>query len=216
MKDYSKTTVVLGTALCAVVILNNSASAMKAVETQIETQKTTPKITHFSNRTTSKLIQNTTYTANGKMDKKTAVMLVNLLRNPHLQVRATVNGQRLQTISPKQTANKKLTDVFVNYTVTGKTDRKTVLKLKKLMQNSKHLQISAQMNINTNQQRITNTPRPQNHPQFIGGYTPFYASSLPPVYVQGNTVWMPIPVTMKMNTPVTQSITTTPEMIAGK
>ena len=216
MKDYSKTTVVLSTALCAVVILSNSASATKAVETQ--------KLTNFNNHTASKLVSNAMYTANGKMDKKTAVMLVNLLRNPHLQVRATVNGQRLQTVSPEQTTNKKLTDVFVNYTITGKTDRKTVLKLKRLMQNSKHIQISAHMNINTTQQRMVNTtqqrmvntPRPQNHPQFIGGYTPFYARSLPPVYVQGNTVWMPIPVNMEMNMPVTQSMATTPEMIAGK
>ena len=208
MKDYSKTTVVLSTALCAVVILSNSASATKVVETQ--------EVTNFNNHTASKLVSNATYTANGKMDKKTAVMLVNLLRNPHLKVRATVNGQRLQTISPEQTTNKKLTDVFVNYTITGKTDRKTVLKLKRLMQNSKHIQISAQMNINTNQQRIVNIPRAQNHPQFIGGYTPFYAKSLPPVYVQGNTVWMPIPVNMEMNMPVTQSMATTPEMIAGK
>lgn len=210
MKDYSKTTVILSTALCAVVILNNSASATKAVETQ--------KVTNFSNQTASKLIHNATYTANGKMDKKTAVMLVNLLRNPHLQVRATVNGERLQTISPQKTVNKKLTDVFVNYTITGKTDRKTVLKLKKMMQNSKHIQINAHMNINTNQQYIakTNTPSLKNHPQFIGGYTPFYANSLPPVYVQGNTVWMPVPVNMKMNLPVSQSLATTPEMIAGK
>ena len=207
MKDFSKTTVIFSTALCAVAMLNNSASA-----TKIETHKTI----NFSSQTSNKMVPNTTYTANGTMNKKTAVMLVNLLRNPHLQVRATVNGQRLQTISPEQTSNKKLTDVLVNYTITGKTDRKTVLKLKKLMQNSKHLQISAHMNINSNQQRIANTPRPQYQPQFIGGYTPFYASSLPPVYVQGNVVWMPIPVNMKMNTPVTQSMATMPEMIAGK
>ncbi len=206
MKDFSKTTVILSTALCAVAILGNSASA--TVET--------PKIANFSNQTSNNMAPNATYTASGKMDKKTAVMLVNLLRNPHLKVRATVNGQRLQTINPEQATSKKLTDVFVKYTITGKTDRKTVLKLKKLMQKSKHLQISAQMNINTNQQRTVNTPRTQNHPQFIGGYTPFYARSLPPVYVQGNTVWMPIPVNMEMNMPVTQSMATTPEMIAGK
>ena len=207
MKDFSKTTVIFGTALCAVIMLNNSASA-----TKVETRETV----NFINQTSNKMAPNVTYTANGKMDKKIAVMLVNLLRNPHLQVRATVNGQKLQTISPEQTSNKKLTDVFVNYTITGKTDRKTVLKLKKLMQNSQHIQISAQMNINTNQQRIVNTPHTQNYPKFIGGYTPFYAKSLPPVYVQGNVVWMPIPVNMKMNTPVTQSKVTKPEMIAGK
>jgi len=207
MKNFSKTTVIFSTALCAVAILNNSASA-----TKIEPNK----ITNFSNQTSSKMAPNTTYTANGKMDKKTAVMLVNLLRNPHLKVRATVNGQRLQTISPEQTIHKKLTDVFVNYTITGKTDRKTVLKLKRLMQNSKQIQISAHMNINTQQQRIMNIPRPQYNPQFIGGYTPFYANSLPPVYVQGNTVWMPVPVNMEMNMPVTDSMEKTPEMIAGQ
>ncbi len=207
MKNFSKTTVIFSTALCAVAILNNSASA-----TKIETHK----IANTSNQASNQLIPNATYTANGTMDKKTAIMLVNLLRNPHLKVRASVNGQRLQTINPEQTAKKKLTDAFVNYTITGKTDRKTVLKLKRLMQNSKQIQISAQMNINTQQQRIMNIPHPQYNPQFIGGYTPFYANSLPPVYVQGNTVWMPVPVNMEVNRPVTDSMENTPEMIAGQ
>jgi len=203
MKDFSKTTVLLGTAFCAVAMLNNPASATKANEAA--------ENANISKQTSNKLESNSSYNANGSMDKKTAMMLINLLRNPHLQVRAEINGQRLQTISPEQATKKNLSNVLVNYTITGKTDRKTVLKLKKLMQNSKHIQISAHMNINTNQQRLVSAPRYQNYPQFIGGYTPFYSNSLPPVYVQDNTIWMPVPI----NTPLTKSSMTKPEMIAG-
>jgi hypothetical protein len=137
------------------------------------------------------LNDNATYTASGKMDRKTAVMLTNLLRNPHLQVRAKINGQPLQTISPKP-AMKNPINILANYTITGKTDRKTVLRLKKLLQNNQHLQIQAEANFNNNTQRVVTAPKIQNHNRFIAGYTPFYSKVTPPAYVQGNTVWVPV------------------------
>lgn len=190
MKDFSTTTVLLSTTLCVVAMLNNPASATKMNE--------------------KASVSNPTYTSNGKMDKKTAIMLINLLRNPHLQVRASVNGQPLQTISPQTAAASmsRPTNVLVNYTITGKTSRANVLKLKRLMQNSKHISISAHANIRSNPQRMANTQRFQN--QFITGYTPFYSNVTPPTYIQGNVVWMPIPI----NNPVTALPNYSTEMFA--
>ena len=157
------------------------------------------------------LTNNTTYTASGKMDRKTAVMLTNLLRNPHLQVRAKINGQPLQTISPKP-AMKNPMDILANYTITGKTDRKTVLRLKELLQNNQHLQINAEASFNKNTQRIAHAEKKQAHNHFVAGYTPFYSNVTPPTYVQGNTVWVPV----LINQPMVNLPISTPEMLAGK
>ena len=166
-----------------------------------------------TNVASSNLVSNnTTYTASGTMDKKTALMLTNLLRNPHLQVRAELNGQPLQTISPKP-AMKSPMSILANYTITGKTDRKTVLKLKKLLQNSQNLQINAEAKFNTNT-RIANTPAFQNRSQFIPGYTPFYSNRTPPTYVQNNIVWVPVLITQPIGS--ARAPISTPEMIAGK
>ena len=92
MKFSSKKIVLLSTAVCAISILASTASANKSVESKIAKVASTPS-----------------YSVNGKMNKKTAMMLINLLRNPHLQMRAEVNGQRLQTISPRPASGMKRT-----------------------------------------------------------------------------------------------------------
>jgi hypothetical protein len=76
------------------------------------------------------------------------------------------------------------------------------------MQNSKHIQISAHANIRANSQRMANAPRFQN--RFMTGYTPFYSNVTPPTYVQGNIIWMPIPI----NNPMTALPYTASEMFA--
>ena len=195
MKLNAEKLYLAGSAIFTVALITTSASATKPVSI-------TSSHNNFSN--------NTTYTASGKMDRKMAVMLTNLLRNPHLQVRAEINGQPLQTISPKSSIKNPM-DILANYTITGKTDRKTVLRLKKLLQNNQHLQISAEATFNANTPRVANVPILQKHPQLIAAYTPFYSNVMPPVYIQGNTVWMPV----LINQPMAAAPIATPEMIAG-
>lgn len=200
MKVNSESIFLLSSAVLTVTLATTSASANKPIT-----------VTSASNNFSS----NTSYTASGKMDRKTAVMLTNLLRNPHLQVRAKINGQPLQTISPKA-AMKNPINILANYTITGKTDRRTVLRLKKLLQNSQHLQINAEANFNTNAQRVANVPTFQNYNRFMPSYTPFYSNVTPPTYVQGNMIWIPVLINQQsmVNTPITMQ-SAMPELIAG-
>ena len=188
MKFNSENVFLLSSAALTVVLATTSVSANKQTNANIQKSPS----------------NNATYTASGTMNKKTAVMLTNLLRNPHLQVRAEINGRPLQTISPKP-AMKNPINILSNYTITGKTDRATVLKLKKLLQNSQQLQITAEANFNKNTQRVANTPAFQ-------GYVPFYSNIRPPAYVQGNTLWVPV----LINSPLGSIPAVTPEMFAGK
>lgn len=132
-----------------------------------------------------------TYTASGTMSKKTAVLLTNLLRNPHLKVKAEVGNKIARRASNP-------TEVTVNYTITGKTDRQTALKLKRLLKNSNKIKISAHATVNlpnrlTGQRTLSQQPHQFNH-SFIGAYQPFYYNGRPPAYIQGNTIWYPVPV----------------------
>jgi len=188
-------------------LLSSAALTIALATTSASANKPTNAFSASNN-----LSNNTTYTASGKMDRKTAVMLTNLLRNPHLQVRAKINGQPLQTISPKP-AMKNPMNILANYTITGKTDRKTVLRLKKLLQNNQHLQINAEANFNKNTQRVAHAEINQVHNRFIAGYTPFYSNVTPPTYTQGNILWVPVLINQQstVNAPIA-----TPEMLAGK
>ena len=196
MKLNAEKLYLLSSAVFTVALVTTSASANKPIN-----------VISASNS----FSDSTTYTASGTMDRKTAVMLTNLLRNPHLQVRAEINGQPLQTISPKP-AMKNPMNILANYTVTGKTDRKTVLRLKKLLQNNQYVQINAEANFNTNAQRVANVPTFQNYNRFIPSYTPFYSNITPPTYLQGNTVWVPVLINQQsmINAPIVA-----PELIAG-
>lgn len=196
MKLNAEKLYLLSSAVFTVALVTTSASANKPIN-----------VISASNS----FSDSTTYTASGTMDRKTAVMLTNLLRNPHLQVRAEINGQPLQTISPKP-AMKNPMNILANYTITGKTDRKTVLRLKKLLQNNQYLQINAEANFNTNAQRVANVPTFQNYNRFIPSYTPFYSNVTPPTYLQGNTVWVPVLINQQsmINAPIVA-----PELIAG-
>jgi len=186
-----------GSAVLTIALLSTPASATKPV----------PVNTIVSNPATFKT--NTSYTASGKMDKKMAVMLINLLRNPHLQVRAEVNGRPLQTISP-QSQPKNPMNILANYTITGKTDRQTVLKLKRMLQSGRKLQINAQANFKTKMQRVAKAPTFQQPQYFTPSFTPFYSNVTPPTYVQGNIVWVPV----LINKPLANVAIKKPEMIA--
>lgn len=133
-----------------------------------------------------------TYTASGTMSKKSALLLTNLLRNPHLKVKAIAGNQQPQSQA------KRPMDVSVRYTIKGTTDRQTVLKLKRLLKNSKNIQIIAHANVNLPSRIVRQQPRSnaivQPSRPFIGAYKPFYYKGTPPVYIQGNTMWYPIPV----------------------
>ncbi len=203
MNFNSEKLFLLSSAVLTVALATTSASANKPINV-------TSASNNFNN-----FSSNTTYTASGKMDRKTAVMLTNLLRNPHLQVRAKINGQPLQTISPKP-AMKNPMDILANYTITGKTDRKTVLRLKKLLQSNQGLQINAEASFNKKSQRTVYAPRAQNYNRFISGYTPFYSNVTPPTYVQGNVVWVPVLIHQQpmVNAPYIMP-SATPELIAG-
>jgi hypothetical protein len=181
MKMNAEKLYLTASAVLTIALITTSASATKSVEIT-----NAPSSNNFS--------QDKTYTASGTMDKKMALMLTNLLRNPHLQVRAEINGQALQTINPNLSLKNPM-DILANYTITGKTDRKTVLKLKRLLQNNQQLQISAKATFSNNTHNVaqhTNAPAFQSRPQFIPAYTPFYSNITPPAYIQGNTLWMPI------------------------
>lgn len=164
-----------GLILAAALVFTGAASANKSDTIRLPAQLNT----------------GTSYTAHGTMDKKTAMMVKYLLRNPHLQVKAEVHRHH-PVAKPK-------TDVTVNYTIKGTTDRQTVLKLKRLLQNSKHIKIIARANINAkphmaqNQRPARVYPAP-NMTRYVPAYTPFYYNGVPPVYIQGNTVYYPVPV----------------------
>jgi len=80
---------------------------------------------------------NKTYTASGSTDIETAQMLVNLLRNPHLKVKAEVNTSKSKIAFP-QNANDPV------YTAHGKTDKQTALMLINLLRNP-HLRVKAEV-----------------------------------------------------------------------
>jgi len=160
-----------GLILAAALVFTGAASANKSDTIRLPAQLNT----------------GTSYTAHGTMDKKTAMMVKYLLRNPHLQVKAELHRHR-QPAKPK-------TDVTVNYTIKGTTDRQTVLKLKRLLQNSKHIKITARANINAKPRLVQNQRPARARPtRYVPAYTPFYYNGKPPVYIQGNTIYYPIPV----------------------
>lgn len=153
--------------------------------------------------------QNVSYTAHGKTDRQTARLFQQLMQNNrNLQIHAEV-------IKKPVSYNKPQKDVNINYTISGKTDMKTVRKLIKLFNNSKAIEIS--MIANSGSQTAKQKPqlkelKPQknqnlyngsasayvyNYPQpyFYGYNTAYYGyNNYPPVYVQGNIIWYPVPI----------------------
>ena len=85
-----------------------------------------------------------TYTATGSTDVKTAQMLVNLLRNPHLKVKAEVNKTPKSKIAFPQNTNDPV------YTAHGKTDKKTAQMLINLLRNP-HLRVKAEVHPSSKQ-----------------------------------------------------------------
>ncbi len=132
------------------------------------------------------------YTVHGSTDLKTAKMLVNLLRNPYLKVKAEV----------KSSSNKNA-DMF--YSISGKTDPATIEKLKALLQNNKHIQITVEANgKNAPKARLNAFSAPSPAPQMymykdyqaiIAEGKPFMHIGRPPVFIQGKTLWYPVAVT---------------------
>jgi len=201
MKMNAEKLYLASSAILTIALLSTPASATKSLNTADKP---------------STFTANKSYTASGKMDRKMALMLTNLLRNPHLQVRAEINGKPLQTISPQVSINKSPMDVLTNYTITGKTDKKTVLKLKKMLQSGQPLDISAQVNFNTHTpRRVANAPRLQNPTHFMPSFTPFYSNISPPAYIQGNTVWVPVLIN-QTSAPIVNTTQQKAEMFAGK
>ncbi len=78
-----------------------------------------------------------TYVATGTTDAKTAKLLVNLLRNPHLKVKAEA-GLPVKNSAKSSTNDNKV------YTAHGKTDRKTAMLLINLLRNP-HLRVKAEV-----------------------------------------------------------------------
>lgn len=128
------------------------------------------------------------YTAHGKTDKKTAMLLVNLLRNPHLQVKAEVH--------PKVTQNTANT----YYSISGKTDIKNIKKLQALLKSNKHIQINVQgnkkpnVNLNAHSNPHMQQYRYIDYSAIISQGRSFYHNGRPPVFIQGSTLWYPVPV----------------------
>jgi len=121
-----------------------------------------------------------TYSATGTMSKKTALMLQGLLKNPHLSVEAHIGKHQT-----------KATNQEISYTIKGKTDRATALKLMKLLQTSQQITMTTSAH---GFQQTTQLQAMQANKQFTGAYQPFYYNGIPPIFAQGNVVWYPIPV----------------------
>jgi len=79
-----------------------------------------------------------TYTASGTTDLKTAQMLVNLLRNPHLKVKAVIHPAIKDSIQIPKNASDRV------YTTHGKTDLKTAQMLINLLRNP-YLKVKAEV-----------------------------------------------------------------------
>ena len=139
---------------------------------------------------TGKVINTTkTYTAHGSMNKKTALMIKYLLRNPHLRVEAYA-GRPTSQINRQVNRS---ANINVSYTIKGKTDRKTALRLKKLFQNNKHISITANINYQPtkNPTLASNVVKP-TYTTYFSEYTPFYYKGVPPVYTKGNMLMYPV------------------------
>jgi GrpB-like predicted nucleotidyltransferase (UPF0157 family) len=107
---------------------------------------------------TNNNVKSVSYTANGKTDKKTALLFQQLLKNnPNLQIEAQVIKRPLTQAnqnqkvtasnnvlvgSPTPARNKVKS---VSYTAHGKTDRKTALLFQQLLKNNRNLQIQTQV-----------------------------------------------------------------------
>ena len=177
MKYFSEDKLILA----ALVLLTGAASANKA--DIFNTKPSAPAST----------IQNISYTANGTTDRRTALLFQQLMKNRHqLQISAEV----IQ--SPKQQSRSPV-DVTVNYTIHGKTSMKTVKRMIQLFKNNKEVQVIATANIKSNRTRniqrsnLAQQRIPNNNP-FPAPYQPFYYNGYPPVFIQGNTLWYPVPV----------------------
>lgn len=165
-----------GIILTAVILFTGVASANKAEEV------ITPDLP----------TNNKAYTATGSTDLKTAKMLVNLLRNPHLKVQAKVNFPQTSS-DPSYTAHGKtdlktatmLINLLRNphlkvkaelhssntkssndmyYSISGSTDKQTIKKLRALLQNNKQIQISVQKS-NKRSKNVAYTTNTRKQPQ---------------------------------------------------
>lgn len=138
-----------------------------------------------------------TYTAHGKVDRKTAMMLVNLLKNPYLQVRAEVHKVASRPVSQKISGVNGL-----GFSISGKTDMKTIKKLQALLKNNKDIQINlaakngakkSAVNLNGSAVPVQKY-RYQDYSTMITQGASFYHLGRPPVFIRGNTLWYPVPV----------------------
>ncbi len=173
------------------------------IASAIATAESTPTINTSSSaadNVTNYVVSQTSapsYTASGTMSKKTALMLTNLLKNPHLTVKA---------IAGKKSARSNL----VTYTITGKTSRANALKLKQLLQSNQEITMNVRPQTNMGNQRQLQVAQQQRLPSqnlqnFPGAYQPFYYYGRPPLFVQGNIVWYPIPALQQQAQQFTQA-----------
>ena len=168
VKHFSRNALLLS----ATVLFTGTTSATKTVELT----------------TNNTLNMAKTYTAHGSMDKKTALMIKYLLRNPHLQVRAYTGTHTSQM---DRHVNKS-SHLNVTYTIKGKTDRKTALRLKKLFQNSKHISVTANITYQPISNTLTSNTMPPTVTTYFSEYTPFYYKGIPPLYTKGNMLMYPV------------------------
>jgi len=132
------------------------------------------------------LSANTTYTASGTMSKQQAILLTNLLRNPHLRVKAEVGRQITARINNRSLSSAPVANP--TYSVSGTMSKKQAILLANLLRNP-HLQVKADVG-----RLAVQHPSIRINDQFIGVYKPFNYNGRPPVYIQGNTLWYPVPV----------------------
>jgi len=150
-------------------------------------------------------MKNLSYTAHGKTDRRTAMLFQQLLKqqkNHNLQVHVDVTKRAARS------SNKNFT-----YTITGKTSIRNVKKLMQLFKTNKHVEIVAQANPVSNQssshqqgayakqqqfqQRLQQRQlqKQWGFNQLPAPYQPFSYVGKPPVFIQGNILWYPMPIT---------------------
>ena len=197
MTIFSRNTLLL----CSAILVTGIVSANKS-----ETINTTTANNHATH--------NISYTAHGKTDRRTARLFRQLLQNnPNMQIHAEV-------IQKPAYQNRRPVEVSVNYTIRGKTSMRTVRRMIELFKNSKEVQVSATAKLRARrpaqQNRYVSQPRYQNY--YIPAYQPFYYNGYPPTFVQGNTIWYPVPLGVQpvsenkvQNTPQAQQL-----LVAGQ
>ncbi|MEE9327489.1 MAG: hypothetical protein V3U71_09370 [Cocleimonas sp.] len=172
----------------------SSKHKLAIVSAMLVTGVATANTFSASTNQTSQLKQNIAYTAHGTTDRKTAALFKQLMKNSdNLEVQVKVHKKSTQQ-------NKDF-----SYTITGKTSIKNVKKLMHLLKTNQQIEIIAEANPSGNVQQLVS--QQNQHPQYLQQwglntipalYQPFYHRGVPPVFVRGNVVWYPVPVSTNL------------------